>query len=100
MQTDDKASSLSEIAAQQGDTIISSLVKIQDSADETRDKAIIFLKNLQCLQLPPHLRCEGSTSKVKVRRKIIDAALVSSGNYLSLSYTWKPSKHEDKTNGS
>jgi len=95
MLVSDRHSSLSEIARQQGSTIISCLVNIQKSTEGTRQRAFDFIESLECLRLP-RLRADGSSTDV--RREVINGR--QQHNYVALSYTWHPSEHEDKTKGS
>ncbi|KAK0642895.1 hypothetical protein B0T16DRAFT_331333 [Cercophora newfieldiana] len=98
MNPTDKNSSLSQIASQRGRSITSLLVDIQDSPTTTQERAISFIENLECLRLPRYPREDGSSSKVHVRREIIDGLQYS--NYVALSYTWKASENKEGPSGS
>ena len=93
---DDGSSSLSEIARQQGNSIVPLLVHIQSNPATTQSRVLSFLENLECLRLP---RCPNgqNASPIRVSRKRINAFQLR--QYVALSYTVKASKHEDKTAG-
>ncbi|KAH7304611.1 hypothetical protein B0I35DRAFT_401109 [Stachybotrys elegans] len=87
---DDKGSSLSRIARQQNDSIVSLLIDIVRNTEKTHNRVWSFLENLECLRLPQHLG--GQEFCAKVNREMVDARQFR--RYVALSYTWEPSKHE------
>ncbi|KAK3293825.1 uncharacterized protein B0H64DRAFT_462105 [Chaetomium fimeti] len=93
---DDGSSSLSKIARQQGNSIVPLLVGIQSNPATTQGRALRFLENLECLQLPRRPK-DQEASAIWVNRKRINAFQLP--EYVALSYTWKASEFEDKTPG-
>ncbi|KAL6910134.1 hypothetical protein GGI43DRAFT_389416 [Trichoderma evansii] len=87
---DDKGKSLREISREHGTSIISQLVDIGSERNQERHaKFLPFIRRLQCLQL--------AGKGTQLRRTAIDA--FSQREYVALSYTWTPSKHEDACHG-
>ncbi|KAK0745447.1 hypothetical protein B0T18DRAFT_409467 [Schizothecium vesticola] len=93
----DGRDSLSCIARQHGQPVVSLLVDIGNNAGTAEKRTLGFLQNLECLQLPQYDR-KATAGRVKVLRETIDAT--RDFQYLALSYTWHPSKHERKETGS
>ncbi|KAK4233054.1 hypothetical protein C8A03DRAFT_48273 [Achaetomium macrosporum] len=102
METSDRGSCLSDIARQQGRSIISALVDIQDVPDTIEPRTLRFIENLRCLRVPQYPRCdrELAAAEVRVERETIDATQVLRPKYVALSYTWDPSRHENESSGS
>ncbi|KAK3376265.1 hypothetical protein B0T24DRAFT_572924 [Lasiosphaeria ovina] len=96
----DRHESLSGIARQQGRPVVSLLVDIEKKAGTAGKRTLGFLQNLECLRLPQYSRgdTKATDGRVKVLRENIDAT--RDFQYLALSYTWNPSKHESKEKGS
>jgi len=95
----DKGDSLSCIARQQGQPVISILVDIGNNTGTAEKRTLRFVQNLECLRLPKYSRGTGKATagRAKVLRETIDAARDS--RYLALSYTWYPSAHERDEKG-
>ncbi|KAK4118106.1 hypothetical protein N657DRAFT_651630 [Parathielavia appendiculata] len=93
---DDGNSSLSEIARQQGNSIVPLLVGIQSNPAITQSRVLRFLENLECLQLPQR-PTNRKASAIRVSRERINPLQLR--KYVALSYTWTASKFEDKTAG-
>jgi hypothetical protein len=93
VEASDEGCSLSQIAQQQNNSIISLLVDMQpkDNDKLIEPRLLSFIEDLECLEAPGH-------SKTKIRRRSIDATEI--GSYVALSYTWGPSKpHEEQAAG-
>ncbi|KAH6854122.1 hypothetical protein B0I37DRAFT_301688 [Chaetomium sp. MPI-CAGE-AT-0009] len=93
---DDGSNSLSEIARQQGNSIVPLLVGIQSNPATTQSRVLRFLENLECLQLPRRPK-DQKASAIRVSRERINA--LQRRKYVALSYTWTASKLEDETAG-
>jgi len=93
---DDGSSSLSEIARQQGNSIVPLLISIQSNPETTQSRVLRFLDNLECLRLPRRPK-DQKASAIQVGRDCINAFQLR--KYVALSYTWTASKSEDKTAG-
>lgn len=93
---DDGSSSLSEIARQQGNSIVPLLIDIQSNPATTQSRVLSFLESLECLRLP---RCPNgqNATAIRVSRECINA--FQHRQYVALSYTCTASKHEDETPG-
>lgn len=92
-ETDNKGSLLSTIAHQQNNSIVPLLIDIVRNTERTHTRVWSFLQNLECLRLPQ--LPSGQELCVKVNRETVDARQFP--QYVALSYTCEPSKHEPKS---
>lgn len=93
---DDSKKSLRQIAHDHGKSVISLLLDIQREKC-SQEKSIPFLKKLECLGLPREYHGPYGSYQQYLPRRLIDA--FECRDYVALSYTWGPSKHEDADHG-